>query len=770
MIISISPAQAETFGEHSRRAIESTFNSFNSSVKYTPPTAQEIETFSGRIEDTSEREARVAHIRLCPRRLTLYVGEAHSLAPMALDRDKEAVHGIAMAWESDDTNVAQVSSYGRVTALAAGRAKLTVSVANKRANVHVEVRDGARPVLSDEQWAAEYGDDCSDPDETALNVSMPDTHRHAVAVAGEPPQVGEDEGYVTEGDSSAQSLARRARPAMLRVSRSTAPRAARTAASKAAFSPAPFAVGDLIDGDSNDTTATQATSFRNAIGSPRFAPQEVTAVGATKTKKNLGSYNYLFTAPVLGLGGRGIGVSLAMSYNSRLWNKDGNKITFNYNKGWPAAGWTLGYGRIIKNYDGTAGGTQNAPGNYLLIQPDGTRIHLQQSNPGGVWRHDSTDGTFLRFNSQNELTYPDGTIVYYNLHENRLLPATIKNRNGQSITIAYHPKTASFPYRWAIRDICDTLGRYIRFRYYGETGYPADDANGKPLNALAAITAPDFAGGTAERTLVKIEYQTITLKRNFDNDFVVDGPQDGSLLNVVKRIYYPQTGRGYLFLDYSTYGMARRISVRKDMTGAGGTVTDGTEIAYTKYNYTTIDPSDPYGRHYAGALDDSPQYTQQHEWWEGKTDGNGNTDNNPTIYSFTRSEGTDDDGFAAEINTTEYVDNNLSVVTTTGNDSSLEAQERLGKVVKTEYKNTSGSVLSKVKTGYIYGTDGGIQVGSVESFDESGAPTMVSYEYGNYGRVKNVKEYGYQQSGSYVLKRRTFYGYSMILPEIRTSI
>ena len=59
----------------------------------------------------------------------------------------------------------------------------------------------------------------------------------------------------------------------------------------------------------------------------------------------------------------------------------------------------------------------------------------------------------------------------------------------------------------------------------------------------------------------------------------VSAPSNDSTLSVVKRIYYPQTGRGYLFLDYSTYGMARRVSIRKDMTGAGGTITDGTEIA-----------------------------------------------------------------------------------------------------------------------------------------------------------------------------------------------
>jgi hypothetical protein len=127
------------------------------------------------------------------------------------------------------------------------------------------------------------------------------------------------------------------------------------------------------------------------------------------------------------------------------------------------------------------------------------------------------------------------------------------------------------------------LGRVIQFHYYGDTGYPADDANGKTTNALATITTPNFGSGT--RTLLQLYYQNITLQYNFS--VPVDqnnSPASGSTLTVMKRIYYPATGTGYLFPDYSSYGMIRYISIRNNMTGAGGTVTDGTEIAYTKYD------------------------------------------------------------------------------------------------------------------------------------------------------------------------------------------
>src|SRR5262249_34730443 len=162
-------------------------------------------------------------------------------------------------------------------------------------------------------------------------------------------------------------------------------------------------------------------------------------------------------------------------------------------------------------------------------------------------------------------------------------------------------------YRWAIDYITDTLGRVIQFKYYGDTGYAT--GTGKPDDALAAILAPTL-GGSGTRTLVQFEYQDITLKYDFGTMTVVT-PGNNSTLTVLRKIYYPQTGRGYLFLDYSTYGIARKISVRKDMTGAGGVSTDGTETAYTTYNYTTIDPADPYGRNQSGSLNDSPQYTQR---------------------------------------------------------------------------------------------------------------------------------------------------------------
>src|SRR5205085_3959817 len=99
--------------------------------------------------------------------LLMYVGEQYTLAPLPLDNQRQPVHGVAFAWESSDSTLADVGSDGSVMALHSGRCMITASVANKREKVQVEVRDGARPFLSSSEWEAEHGHDCDDPESAA---------------------------------------------------------------------------------------------------------------------------------------------------------------------------------------------------------------------------------------------------------------------------------------------------------------------------------------------------------------------------------------------------------------------------------------------------------------------------------------------------------------------------------------------------------------------------------------------------------------------------
>src|SRR5262249_17307096 len=155
--------------------------------------------------------------------------------------------------------------------------------------------------------------------------------------------------------------------------------------------------------------------------------------------------------------------------------------------------------RLIANYDGTGNGdlsgngSGNAPGNYLLIQPDGTRIHLAQHLDfvSNRWSHQANDGSFIVFNPLNgKLRYTDGTLVTFDLVNNRLLPTNIRSNNGDSITIAYKTfvknnpdPNLNFPFRWAIDYVYDTLGRYVRFNY---------DATPR----LVSISTKDIGGTT----------------------------------------------------------------------------------------------------------------------------------------------------------------------------------------------------------------------------------------------------------------------------------
>jgi RHS repeat-associated protein len=710
----LSPSRAEVIGARARGLIDSSIALLRGSRTSLGVTG--LNSSSQRADTPGQRALQITHFRLCPRRLSLFVGENYTLVPIALDQNREVVHGVAYEWQSSNAGVASVSG-GTVDAVAPGLAVVTVRIGTARATVVIGVSAGTRGRLPDAAWDPEHTHDCDDPEDVAVteadqNIAKASQSRIEHQIESE-----------TEPIEGRSDLAHRVKAAMMR--RGTA----KTHVAPNDANPKLVALQGgtgTIDGDGGDPIVSQATaSFANAIGSPRFSAQEAPMGSATKTKNNLASYDYSFAAPVVGLPGRGIGLNLAMIYNSRVWSLDNGQMIFNYNKGWPAAGWSLGYGRLIDNYDGA--------GNWLLLGPDGTRIHLQTQIDGTL---KSTDGSFITLNPTNgKLRYPEGTLLDFDVINNRWLPTMVRTANGQQITIAYktYVKNSSdpnyFPVRWAIDSIQDTVGRYIHFNYDPTTHY------------LTSITAPDQGGGT--RTLVQISYQTITLRYNFSTGLAVNTPASGSLLDVVKRIYYPQTGRGYLFPDYNSYAMARKVSMQIGMSASS----DGTTVAYTSYNYVDVSTQ-------VGALNDAPQYTTRSEWWQDKTDNNGNATTAATDYTYSRSTGTDANGFPTEIDTVQNNDSNLKVITTTGN-GSIDAPDSFGHVISSEYKDLSNSSLQKTSYSYAAGPDGGTQLVTVTSVVDGGQQTKTTYSYGTFGRVATADEYGFSTS----IQRRTSYSY-----------
>jgi hypothetical protein len=744
MALQVSPVQAKFGTEEAIKALDSiriALSRGRSTKHLQPQHAQS--------ESPSERAARTQHIRLCPRKISLHWEEGYTLVPVPLDQDRKTIHGAEMTWSSSNPSVASVTSYGSVEAKSPGSAVISVQIGKNRADVTVEVAPGVRPRISDSEWDNRHAHDCDDP-EALVGAFVPVRLREQNEVQTNQParrsstHSSEDESasriQSTEGSSIGSPAKVDARPALMRRAASVqARRLTATRASLLRSRPKP----GLPQGEPPPEIFPQATFIENVVGSPRFSPLETTD-GTTKLKNNLGSSNYGFAAPALSLGGRGVGVSLSLAYNSQLWNKDESGVTtamrFNYNKGMIAEGWNIGYGRIIRNYNGSATGngsgigSANAPGSCLLIQGDGTRIHFVQrfDSASGIWYLES-DGEHTTFNPINfKLRYNDGTLVRYFVKNNKLLPNEIKTRNGDVIAMEYRDYDAvNFPNRFSLDRITDTLGRIIQFYYYGDAGYPADPANGKPLAALAAIKTPDLLNGQP-REVLRVEYQTLTLQYNFNSNFTIDGPANNSPITVIKRIYYPATGRGYLFLDYSTYGMCRHISVRKDMTGAGGAITDGTEIAYTKYNYPNA--SD-------GGLNRAPEYTSRKEWWQGHPSGA-----SPTEFTYSRSHGS----------STE-TDTVTEVMPVTGTLVDTVTTSENGQVQSVAHK-VDVTVLSSAT--YAYDFSDPNLLGSISITNEAGQTAGTSYEYSTadraYGRVTKMYESGFD--GPTI--RRTEYAYS----------
>jgi RHS repeat-associated protein len=663
---------------------------------------------SGMVASAAAQAEQVDELQVCPKRLVMFVGERYTLTPVALavnplDGSKKVVHGAGMSWSSLSNDVAEVSSFGQVEAMAVGTTDVVVQCGAASKHIPVEVRSGRRDVSSNQQADIDPTNDC------AAEQSFAYTPQSAASAQQ---NLLEDE--------------------------------------------------DELDWDPQPAPNSLAAHFRNAVGNPRFTATSQGS-GGVPTSAQLGSYSYQFKAPVVTAGGRGMTADIGMTLNSRVWNNDNGKLTFNYVGAFPAPGWTMGYGKIIRNYNATAFGDHsgvgigNSPGDYLLVADDGTRTPLNAIYEATTdrWFHESKEGSFLRFDPRSgEMRRPDGSRTVYSSVNGCLLPTAMIGANGGVITMTYRDYcegagcTRVFRHRTALSAVRDTLGRYFTFHYYADGDYPA--AAGRPAGELAAIKAPDKDG--VQQEVIRVEYRSVTLKYNFGGA-VVDAPVNNSQIQVVWRIYYPQTGRGFLLLDYSSYGMPRKISSRMGMTGAGGVVTDGVETAYTTYNYTTMDPTDPYDRNQEGSLNDSPQFTLRGEWWQGKTSAAGAPTADPTMYDYSRTM-----VGSAEVTTIKHLGRDYEEVTATETNG-LQIVS-FGKVLSVERRNSeTGSTLGKHVFTYTFTPDFTVEIERLETIDEDGKGTLVRFGFGPYGRVTDRYECGYKQGDDYQVRRRIHYVY-----------
>lgn len=674
--------QAEIVGRHVRAVLDSTVDSLRGAGRPLNKTSYRVQ----HVMEASDRATAVTRVSLCPRRLLLYVGEEYTLSPLPFDSQGEPVQGVVFTWESSDISVAEVVSDGTIIALETGKCFVTASVGHRSDKVKVEVREGKRPFLNEAQWDAEHVSDCDKPEKSP-----------------------EDSAISTPGISAVVKRPR--------------------------IEPAIVLEPDDPAGISG------AGNAANATGHPRFNANLSLQSSVASTDNQLASYNFNFTMPIFGLTGRGVDTGLTLAYNSRMWTKDGNKIVFDYDQGWPAAGFRLNYGRIVPNFDAALPGF---PGNYLLIEGDGTRTPLLETFEGSqVYR--SQDGRFIEFNNTNssdmKLTYPDGTAVTYEFNGSKLLPRKIQDINTNSIVIDYVTScsdalrvesctcgsggTCVRPPRQAIKHITDTQGRIITFHYY---------ANGH----LAEIRVPGYNNGPS-RTLVKFYYdQTFTLSYNFDSSLqVVGAPSDGRV-DVLKRIYFPDTKRGYVFSGYSGYGMYTKASSRVAMTDS----TEGFEVAYTEYVYQIN-----------GAQTDAPGYSQRKEWWQGKTDDSGNPVTTPAVYNYDRQ------STSSTLTSTVTGPDQVQTVMISNNSPS---SPQFGTLQTMKIIDAQGA--TRFEQNYTYTiavTHGGLQRTQLDVIPDgvTANQTRTESSFGQFGRLMELREYGFRDGGSFKLRRLTSYTY-----------
>jgi RHS repeat-associated protein len=347
----------------------------------------------------------------------------------------------------------------------------------------------------------------------------------------------------------------------------------------------------------------------------------------TPANKVTGNNNFQLVAPVLSLPGRGIDLNLNLVYNSLVWNSvgNGNDMYFDIDHDSPAAGWHLGFGKVVNM--GTAG--------CMLIEPDGTRhsfkgsvftFHYNASPTGQppaidipVFKGETTDGSMIEYrcepsswqNPSAIARYPNGTVVSYtNLSSgapaatrNYLYPTNIRDKNGNAITINYTWPDAE-P---RILRVVDSVGRAIEFHYDTQkrltsiTGPDLKDANGNP---------------TPPRTFVRLHYTTLPL--GLTNAFTGSTHVRNSSPFVLDAIYYPATNTGYTFGpgSYSSYGMLLKVTQQRGMSftqgstpDEQGTINGGTVTRTQTYDY----PATPQN------LTSAPVFNKITETWDGGT-------------------------------------------------------------------------------------------------------------------------------------------------------
>lgn len=619
-------------------------------------------------ETLAERLAAVSRLQISPGKFVGYQGQTITFSAQGLNVYDQTIQGLRFSWESSDPDKVRIDDSGSARFLQPGRVTLTCRAGFASASVIVLVRPGNRPLQTDEDWRR---------DQDRLQF---------------------------DGASGVGSYL----PSIPRLFETLAPTA------------------QAQSGGPDDLGYDQLWSDpANLVGSPLNRLAEATRIGSLLPEGS----NFEFSAPIINLGGRGLETHLTLFYNSRVWSRRNNALAFDAIVGEPSPGFQLGFGRIVA-YEVSPG--PNSTCKYMLIDPDGTRHYLGSGSYQQTGTYTTTDGTNITYvgNATNggTLIYSNGTNALVQVVNNRLVPTQVLDTNGNYLTITYKTESSDGHggiILWPplkIDYVTDTLGRQIQFNY---------DSSFR----LTSITSPGF-GGTVQNpvtdTLVKFDYQTVTVTTNFSGLTV---ERSGGSFSGLKHVYFPATNNGYLF-TYSGYGMIYNVSLRKEMSlSFQGVIQDGNERAAVNFNYPTSGSTLQTG---------VPAFTQRTE----------SAVNAPTAtYTYSSSINT---LAQTKTFTTTRPDSSTVNLTRSTNASSIAN----GLLTKSEIKNSSGTTFAKTDVTYVSAA-GAPFLQSLTNYDDANAPTKTDFDYDSYGNIANKREYGSQISGAWQARRRTHFTYGV---------
>lgn len=349
--------------------------------------------------------------------------------------------------------------------------------------------------------------------------------------------------------------------------------------------------------------------------------------GASGENIDMQSGNLNFSIPLMKAGGRGISLSMGLSYNSQLWRKDaagswmlGRDTGFGF-------GWRFGAGALIPYYT-----SYYDFDHYTFLDSTGAEYRLQRAG-NGLWT--TSDGLYLTFDSNtNRLWFNDGSFWYFGCQSGGTeadagvrYPTLVEDSNGNQITIAYAAgsmASQSTNTSSRVTDITDVRG-YYRLIYYqghlsGNLNYIGTaEKYSFSVNSNVSLQAP-FAGATESfgtTTLLTSVTDVNGLTHAFE--YNASGELTGVTLPYGGRLGYDY--QDFTFANGHTIREVLHRKLRTTPVSADSTWTlwsDPDDPSRLSHRYHSVsDPTTTYDRVYFFGLDPSaPSYRLETDYVE----------------------------------------------------------------------------------------------------------------------------------------------------------